>query len=151
MVFYKRNRRGKFLSEHKSSIRQKQISFERVFPNQQTDINSDVTIPIEISDTLNRDGSNITWRDGRRIVELGHLASQMKCEECNAALELCNIQSETRRGFGSILYIECLCGTLNKVTTNKAHHVHKRGHPVFDINTKTAVGKKIMNRFIIYI
>lgn len=78
MVFYKRNRTGKFLSRPNSSGRQKQMSFERVLPDQQTDINSDVTNPIEISDNINSDDRTITWREGRHIVELGHLAIEIK-------------------------------------------------------------------------
>lgn len=55
MVFYKRNRTGKFLSGAKSSVRKKQIAFEHVLPDNKTDINSDGTHPIVISDTLNGD------------------------------------------------------------------------------------------------
>lgn len=54
-----------------------------------------------------------------------------------------NTRSETRRGFGSTLYIMCTCGVLNSVTTNKVHHLHKKGAPVFDVNTKAAVGKQM--------
>ena len=46
-------------------------------------------------------------------------------------------------GFGSILYINCVCGVLISVTTNKYHHINEtlRGHRTFDVNTKAALGK----------
>ena len=40
------------------------------------------------SNTIDRHTTNscINWDDGRRIVELGHLASQLKCSDCDGNL-----------------------------------------------------------------
>ena len=87
---------------------------------------------------------NLTWRSGRRIVELDKLAEQMKsCWDCGQPLHLHNIQSETRMGFGSILYIDCTCRAMNSVTTNKCHNSKEttRGRKTFDVNTKAALGR----------
>lgn len=45
------------------------------------------------------------WRDGRRIVELGYLADQLKagCSECKNPLNIINTMNETTQGLGSIL------------------------------------------------
>ena len=89
----------------------------------------------------NLESGQITWKTGRRIVELDHLAKQLEhCSDCEALLNLSNTVSEVRMGFGSTLYIQCECGVLNSVTTNKSHRTGKRGPPVFDVNTKAAVG-----------
>lgn len=81
-----------------------------------------------------------SWNSGRRIVELGHMAKQMNCTDCDKTLNLFNIVNETRYGFGSLLLIECECGIVNEVTTGKTHRVGARGPPVFDVNTKAALG-----------
>lgn len=64
------------------------------------------------------------WRDGRRIVELGFLADQLKagCSECKKTLNITNIVEETTQGLGSILYIQCEeCSQLNAIKTGKTH------------------------------
>ena len=87
------------------------------------------------------------WREGRRIVELGHLAEQLRMcgnAKCDRPLYLHNITREERSGYASILYITCECGMPNQVTTGKSHrdpNKSKRGRPVFDINTKAVLGK----------
>lgn len=98
----------------------------------------------EDSDSGDSIPEKITWRDGRRIVELDRLAEQMKsCWDCGQPLHLHNIQTETRMGFGSILYVDCDCGVLNAVSTNKFHCSKEspRGRRAFDVNTKAALGK----------
>ena len=90
--------------------------------------------------------SKCTWREGRRIVELGVLADQLKegCLECKTVLNLFNTEEETIRGLGSILYIRCEeCHQLNGIKTGKTHRSpHKKdvGRPIWDINTKAATG-----------
>ena len=85
------------------------------------------------------------WGDGRRIVELGHLADQLKeCKNCSKPLMLHKIQKEQRVGYASILYISCECGMMNNITTGKSHRPSdksKVGMPVYDINTKAVIGK----------
>lgn len=87
------------------------------------------------------------WRDGRRIVELGLLADQLRaCKNCSNPLFLHNIDNEQRVGYASILYVSCECGFMNKVSTGKSHRPSdktKRGMPVYDINTKAVLGKFI--------
>lgn len=86
------------------------------------------------------------WRDGRRIVELGFLADQLKagCSECKKTLNIINTVDETTQGLGSILYIQCEeCSQLNAVKTGKTHRSPAKksvGRPIWDINTKAATG-----------
>jgi len=77
---------------------------------------------------------------GRRIVEIDHLAKQLYCNDCGKHLNLNNIVNEKRYGFGSVLMIECECGSCNEVSTGKTHRTGKRGPAVFDVNTKAALG-----------
>lgn len=44
------------------------------------------------------------WRDGRRIVELGYLADQLKlgCSTCKNPLNIINTMDETTQGLGSM-------------------------------------------------
>ena len=86
------------------------------------------------------------WRDGRRIVELGYLADQLKagCSECKNTLNIINTVDETTQGLGSILYIQCEeCSQLNGIKTGKTHRSPTKksvGRPIWDINTKAATG-----------
>ena len=86
------------------------------------------------------------WRDGRRIVELGYLADQLKagCSECKNPLNIINTMDETTQGLGSILYIQCEeCPQLNAIKTGKTHRSPTKknvGRPICDINTKAATG-----------
>ena len=64
--------------------------------------------------------SKVDCLEGRRIVELKVLAENLgSCSGrgCNLLQDLSNCESETRRGFMSILYIRCQCGYLNAVHT----------------------------------
>ncbi|VDI69646.1 myosin V [Mytilus galloprovincialis] len=85
----------------------------------------------------------ISWKDGRRIVELFSLAKALNsCQNvnCTAQLNLLNVEKEKLQGFGSYLTIRCLnCNMLNNILTNKTHYGTK-GPAIFDINTKAAIG-----------
>ena len=85
----------------------------------------------------------LSWRDGRRIVELEVLAEALgKCcgEGCSSTLGLRNTESEKRYGSAGLLWVRCVeCGPLNSIKTRKSHHVKKRA-PVYDVNTKAAGG-----------
>lgn len=52
---------------------------------------------------------------GRRIVELGHIAKQLFCEDCKKPLPLQNTVHERKHGYGSVLMIECECGSCREV------------------------------------
>jgi hypothetical protein len=95
--------------------------------------------------TNSGDEKLFSWREGRRVVELGYLAEQLQkgCKECEEGLALNNIVEETKQGLGSILYIQCDCGELNSVRTGKTHrdpNKKKVGRPIWDVNTKAATG-----------
>lgn len=67
-------------------------------------------------------GKESSWQEGRRIVELGWIAEQLKngCDGCKESLCLWDTMTETRQGLGSILYIECRsCGQLCSIKTGK--------------------------------
>jgi len=99
-------------------------------------------IPDSISVDTNVENTPSSRYD-RRIVELGHLASQLVCCECGGNLVLHNITKETRYGFGSLLYIDGACWIINVVKTNKHHRRKPKGPKAFDINLKSALGIKL--------
>lgn len=71
------------------------------------------------------------------------------CSECGKLLLFTNIVEETRCGLGSILYIVCKCGQHNTVYSAKIHYDQAKLHktrPIFDINSKAAIGK--YNKYI---
>ena len=82
--------------------------------------NSGNSINIQEGDEYENEVENISWKDGRRVVELDVLAQGLsKCirDECKLQLDLRNVVSETRSGYGSWLYISCVCGATNKIKT----------------------------------
>ena len=94
----------------------------------------------KIVETVVQEG--LSWRDDRRIVELGVLAEALgKCcgEICSSALDLSNIENKITYGFASLLWRRCMdFGTSNNIKTSKSHHVKKKGAPVYNVNTKVA-------------
>ena len=88
-----------------------------------------------------------SWREGRRIVELGYLVDQLKqgCVDCKQELNLTNTTEETIQGLGSILYVQCAnCSQINSIKTGKTHRSPQKknvGCPIWDINTKAATGQ----------
>ena len=85
---------------------------------------------------------------GRRVVELDLLAKELDggCKSCGKPLRLADCSQETISGLGNFLYITCgeeTCGEINVCHTSKMHRANAgtRGRPVFDINTKLAVGE----------
>lgn len=81
----------------------------------------------------------IQWNEGRRVVELKHLADQLVCVHCNNRLHLSNIESDKLYRLGSLLYIKCdsaTCGFTNTVSTGK-----RNSKGAFDINSKVTLGK----------
>ena len=60
---------------------------------------TDRPTPEDIRQPSTEDG----WKKGRRIVDLHHLASELKrgCEKCHTPLLLHNIEKEYRKGFGT--------------------------------------------------
>lgn len=78
---------------------------------------------------------------GRRIIEVCHLAQQLKCEQCKGLLSLENIKSEERRGLGSVWHVLCTaCNIFNEVFTDKRHLDPTTKRQRFDINSKIAIG-----------
>jgi hypothetical protein len=109
MSALKRKRSGQFLSSRKSLCVDKIKQFGRKDQKcvQVTDslISDSINNP-DMTDCPKVNDNN-TWLNGRRIVEIGHLASQLYCTDCGLALQLANITKETRYGFGSLFYINC--------------------------------------------
>jgi hypothetical protein len=62
---------------------------------------------------------NLQWNEGRRIVEIGFFAEQLKSfQKCKTTpLHLKDCVSEIRYGFGSYLKIKCICSHI----TGKQH------------------------------
>ena len=68
--------------------------------------------------------NQVSWVDGRRIVQLDLLAEGLGtyCDKDCALLDLRNIIDEVRYGFASVLWVKCgECGNLNSVRTSKSH------------------------------
>ena len=88
-----------------------------------------------------KSAENLNDLEGRRIVHLKTLGNEMYCKQCNYPLNFNNIVEETRHGLASIFWIKCAsCNSTNKVHTDKQHKSAVTNKPVFDINTKTALG-----------
>lgn len=79
---------------------------------------------------------------GRRIVELSELAKNLWCCSCKECLSLQFVESETRRGLGSILSVRChKCAIINIVPTGKQHAGTGGRATLFDMNAKAALGE----------
>ncbi|XP_024890202.1 uncharacterized protein LOC112466368 isoform X2 [Temnothorax curvispinosus] len=77
--------------------------------------------------------------DGRRIVDLAHLAAELWCKECNLPLSLRYATDEFRSGLASIITVKCTkCGNSYKVTTNA--EVPGDAHMYYTVNLKAVMG-----------
>ena len=85
----------------------------------------------------------VSWDDGRRVVEMGMLAEGLEsCCFCQRPIQLKNVVDEKRYGLASLLYIQCSCGQISTVRTGKSHRGTdvRRGVPIYNVNTKLATG-----------
>ena len=85
----------------------------------------------------------VSWDDGRRVVEMGMLAEGLEsCCSCQQPIQLKNVVDEKRYGLASLLYIQCSCGQINTVRTGKSHRCTDAclRVPFYDVNTKLAIG-----------
>ena len=98
-------------------------------------------MPHEVNEIAN---DSKPWNEACRLVELS------ACNDCGDPLNLMNTECETRQGLASILYVRCHCGMVNSVPTAKCHRTEgcSREKPVYEMNTKAAIGKK--SWYIIY-
>ena len=144
MSSVKRSRNGRF-SKQKQRFRTESVdtSFTESLPH---DIGVKDSIDPEPA-AIEAYSEEVSWETGRRIVDLRHLAEELKeCSNCRNTLLLHNIVTETREGLGSYLYIKCSqCPSTTKVTTGKRHYPagtldNSHSRPVFDVNTKIALG-----------
>ena len=110
------------------------------------DIETEVTITHDDPDLPASDSVDMSWRDGRRIVELGLLADQLSaCKQCCMSLELRNCVGERICGLGSILHVLCAnpsCFKRNSIVLGKRstpddQQTHMR---TWDVNLKLAAG-----------
>ena len=79
--------------------------------------------------------------EGRRIIDLGHVAQQMICQACTSKLHLSDIVKERRYGLASIFTVICpnaQCLHRNTVTSSKRKDDTKGP---FVVNCKTILGK----------
>ncbi|CAC5392635.1 unnamed protein product [Mytilus coruscus] len=95
-------------------------------------------------DDLLNENRELDWRQGRRVVELGYLADQLKqCKNCSSPLFLHNCDEEKQCGLGSILYVVCQnCPYRNPIFTGKRHRPaenKKKGMQVWDIYSKLSL------------
>ena len=84
-----------------------------------------------------------SWRDGRRVIELGLLADQLEsCDTCGMPLHLINCVSENIYGpIGSVLNVRCQhCSSIRNGYCER-HRTSVCGPARFDVITKLGRGK----------
>ncbi|VDI21511.1 Hypothetical predicted protein [Mytilus galloprovincialis] len=97
--------------------------------NCELDVGASVTV-------LNDPSHDDCWKEGRRVVELLHLAENLFCKMCTCPLQLLDTVGERKYGLGSVLYIPCSsCKACNSVETGK-----RNGKGAFLVNSKAAIG-----------
>ena len=137
----KRKQNGQFIRNKCKNKRRRVCSSERKMKAKNIAASDGTELPEQTPER-----AKYSWREGRRIVELGFLADQLKagCLEYKNTLNIINTVDETTQGLGSILYIQCEeCSQLNAVKTGKTHRSPTKksiGRPIWDINTKAATG-----------
>ena len=112
----------------------------------QADID-EVAYEITVYDTSDDEAAvDLSWQDGRGIVELGVLSDQLAACKCFHPLNLQNCVGEKRYGLGSMLYVACsnpVCNHKNRLVLGKRtfNDNQKRGLPSWDVNRKAAGGE----------
>ncbi|VDI39825.1 Hypothetical predicted protein [Mytilus galloprovincialis] len=97
--------------------------------------------------------SDDSWRNGRRVVELGVLADHLAaCKQCGLPLSLQNCLNITTCGLAAVLKVLCVnqsCRNINAIPTGKQHN------RIWDVNTKlatasihTGLGERQVNGFL---
>nr|XP_034331420.1 uncharacterized protein LOC117680512 isoform X2 [Crassostrea gigas] len=96
---------------------------------------SDVSVSFNDLENSRYDSS---WREGRRVVELGVLADGLSgCEKCGIPLHFSHSIGVLTCGLCSFLKVQCkntICQYLNTIPTGKRHG------KIWDANTKLATG-----------
>ena len=145
--------KGRFASV--ASIRRRQLSLlccKRINASRENTSSTDVHE--EKPGERERKDAEITWEEGRRVIELGVLAKGLEaCSVCNEPLQLKNITEEKRYGLASLLYVQCECSNINTVYTGKSHRPTGSHHglPIYDVNTKLATGKTCFPYYVIFV
>ncbi|VDI69790.1 Hypothetical predicted protein, partial [Mytilus galloprovincialis] len=86
--------------------------------------------------------SDDSWRNGRRVVELGVLADHLAaCKQCGLPLSLQNCLNITTCGLAAVLKVLCVnqsCRNINAIPTGKQHN------RIWDVNTKLATATECL-------
>ncbi len=88
-----------------------------------------------------------SWREGRRIMELGVLLDNLRfCSNCDLGPVLLlpdTIVGEKQMGLGGYLYVQCqYCKHLNRAAYGKTHMVESgKGRTSFAVNSKLGARK----------
>lgn len=95
---------------------------------------------------LGKYASREGWKEGRRIMELGVLLSELKvCKKCRLGpvpLTYHNIIGELQKGLAGLLACQNPeCGYINMVPYGQTHRVKMTGAQCFVVNTKLGTGK----------
>jgi hypothetical protein len=103
---------------------------------------------IEVSDSFDINAT-VNWNEGRRVIEVQYVIEKLieGCRFCGHQLNFIDVCGEVRYGLASMLQIKCRnCGILASVPTGKRHSRIDSDHPAraFDVNTKLALGKNVM-------
>ena len=115
--------KGRFASA--ASVRKRQVSSMHCkIINASRENTSSTEVHEEKLGEREREDAEITWEDGRRVVELGVLADLAEgleaCSVCKEPLQLKNIIEEKRYGLASLLYVQCECNSYIVINGRRA-------------------------------
>lgn len=90
MASHERNKKGRFVSEgNRQSAKKRKLFVTNICADNDSSVSDSLTSEVDHNqNTCDEDDKTLNWSDGRRIVELGHLAKQMRCSDCNDLLDL---------------------------------------------------------------
>lgn len=84
-------------------------------------------------------GANL---DGRRLFHLKTFSDQMYCQRCKYPLNLNDTTEEEHHGMALVFFVKCTaCDFVKTVESDKEDKFAITNKPVFDINTKVALGR----------
>lgn len=136
--------KGKRVTEKAFKKRQQQVELAKKLKSVHGRYAS---INLKDDDATNLKGDDAKKTDfiveGRRIINMKHVAHNMFCLSCKAVLSFIDIKEEKRVGVASLFSIQCrVCQKITVVTTDKQHKVDGQlSH--FDCNTELVLGNDI--------
>ena len=90
MASREKNKKGRFDSDgNHQAVKKRKLFGSIICPDNDSSVSDNLTSEVDNNQsTCDQDDKTLNWSDGRRIVELGHLAKQMRCSDSNDLLDL---------------------------------------------------------------